>query len=101
MYQYAESFEYVLVSHNLYILSDYLQLNKMHILEFVITMAFTAIVIFLCLITGQLLRTSDFLAHYLFGAKLPPIAKQKPTQPELAIHPINKDQEEELETKVS
>lgn len=40
-------------------------------LEFVVSIALSILVIGICLIVSNVLRTSPVLGHYLFGVKLP------------------------------
>ena len=54
----------------MYFLRDFFLENNLPVIEFVIAISLASVVVAICLVVSQLLRTSDILAHYLFGVKL-------------------------------
>lgn len=61
---------YFFLPRNMYFLRDFFLENNLPVIEFVIAISLASVVVAICLVVSQLLRTSDILAHYLFGVKL-------------------------------
>lgn len=54
---------------DLAVCNEFLSTNTRALLELVFGMSISLIVIAVCLLCSNILRNSDFLGHYLFGAK--------------------------------
>lgn len=62
---------YFFLPMNLAVIGKYFVMNSNPTIEFLFSLSLSMLVIALCLLMSNVLRTSDLLAHYLFAAKLP------------------------------